>query len=80
MLAAGLSVCVSRVFAQSVTLGEMSASLTQSFESLERLIGSGASLAGLGFSVGAIMKFKQHKDNRDGSFPLNTPIIFYSPF
>lgn len=62
-----------KVFAQSVTLGEMSASLTQSFESLERLIGSGASLAGLGFSVGAIMKFKQHKDNPT-RIPLGTPI------
>jgi intracellular multiplication protein IcmD len=33
----------------------------------------GSYLAGLGFSIGAVMKFKQHKDN-PAQIPIGTPI------
>lgn len=55
------------------TLGAMASSITNSFESVTRLITAGSYLAGLGFSIGAIMKFKQHKDNPT-QIPIGTPI------
>lgn len=61
------------VFASSMTLGGMASSITGSFESLTKLITAGSYLAGLGFSIGAIMKFKQHKDNPT-QIPVGTPI------
>ncbi|MCW8416859.1 type IV secretion protein IcmD [Fluoribacter dumoffii] len=56
-----------------VSLGEMASSITNSFASLAKLITAGAYLGGLGFSIGAIMKFKQHKDNPT-QIPIGTPI------
>ena len=40
---------------------------------LAQLITAGSYVAGLGFAVGAIVKFKQHKDNPTQS-PISTPI------
>lgn len=54
-------------------LGKMASTITSSFTSLTRLITAGSYLAGLGFSIGAIMKFKQHKDNPT-QIPIGTPI------
>lgn len=59
--------------AGSLTIGGMASSITQSFTSLAKLITAGSYLAGLGFSIGAIMKFKQHKDNPT-QIPIGTPI------
>ena len=59
--------------AAGLTLGDMAASMTKSFENLAKLITAGSYLAGLGFSIGAIMKFKQHKDNPT-QIPIGTPI------
>ncbi|MCW8398201.1 type IV secretion protein IcmD [Legionella sp. PATHC038] len=56
-----------------VSLGQMASNITGSFTSLAKLITAGAYLAGLGFSIGAIMKFKQHKDNPT-QIPIGTPI------
>ncbi len=42
--------------------------------SLEQLITAGSYLAGFGFALGAIMKFKQHKDNPT-VVPIGTPIV-----
>ncbi|QMT60965.1 type IV secretion protein IcmD [Legionella sp. PC997] len=56
-----------------VSLGEMAETITGSFTNLAKLITAGAYLAGLGFSIGAIMKFKQHKDNPT-QIPIGTPI------
>ena len=61
------------LLATSMTLGGMASSITQSFTSLTKLITAGSYLAGLGFSIGAIMKFKQHKDNPT-NIPVGTPI------
>jgi intracellular multiplication protein IcmD len=57
----------------SLTLGGMASTITGSFEQLTKLITSASYLAGLGFSIGAIMKFKQHKDNPT-QIPIGTPI------
>lgn len=46
-----------------LTVGGMASLITSSFGSLTKLITAGSYLAGLGFAIGAIMKFKQHKDN-----------------
>jgi intracellular multiplication protein IcmD len=51
----------------------MASSITSSFTSLTKLITAGSYLAGLGFSIGAVMKFKQHKDNPT-QVPIGTPI------
>ena len=47
----------------SLTLGTMATTITSSFKQVAKLITAGAYLGGLAFSVSAIMKFKQHKDN-----------------
>lgn len=60
-------------FATGDTIGTMASSITATFGSLTKLITAGSYLAGLGFSVGAIMKFKQHKDNPT-QIPIGTPI------
>ena len=60
-----------RVLASS--LGSMATSITQTFTSVAKLITAGSYLAGLGFAIGAIMKFKQHKDNPT-QIPIGTPI------
>ena len=57
----------------SLTLGLMASKITGSFTQLTKLITAGSYLAGLGFSIGAIMKFKQHKDNPT-QIPIGTPI------
>jgi intracellular multiplication protein IcmD len=59
--------------ASSLSLGGMSSSITSSFTSMTKLITAGSYLAGLAFSIGAIIKFKQHKDNPQ-STPIGNPI------
>jgi intracellular multiplication protein IcmD len=65
-------IITSTVFAAD-NLGNMANTITGSFKSLTKLITAGSYLAGLGFSIGAIMKFKQHKDNPT-QIPIGTPI------
>lgn len=55
------------------TLGDMAAHITDSFESMGKLITAGSYVAGLGFAVGAILKFKAHKDN-PAQEPIGKPI------
>ena len=57
----------------SLTIGDVASLITQSFTQLAKLITAGSYLAGLGFSIGAIMKFRQHKDNPT-QIPVGTPI------
>jgi intracellular multiplication protein IcmD len=59
------------VAAQS--LGDMASSIYGTFTNVTQLITAGSYLAGLAFSIGAIMKFKQHKDNPT-QIPIGTPI------
>lgn len=71
--ALGLICVAGMASAGNLTLGGMASSITSSFTSLTQLITAGSYLAGLGFSIGAIMKFKQHKDNPT-QIPIGTPI------
>lgn len=64
---------VSQEAAASMDIGKMASTITGSFTNLTKLITAGSYLAGLGFSIGAIMKFKQHKDNPT-QIPIGTPI------
>ncbi len=57
----------------SDTIGTIAARITQSFTSLGQLILAIAFVGGLGFTMAAIFKFKQHKDNPT-QIPLGTPI------
>lgn len=66
------------VFAATATheagsIGEVAARISKSFAALGSLIAGASYLAGMGFSIGAIMKFKQHKDNPT-QIPIGTPI------
>lgn len=55
------------------TLGSVATNVRSDFGNLTKLITAGSYLAGLGFSIGAVMKFKQHKDNPT-QIPIGTPI------
>lgn len=69
-----LMIITGAVFADtSMTIGDVASQVTGSFAQLGRLITAGSYLAGLGFSIGAIMKFKQHKDNPT-QITIGTPI------
>lgn len=54
-------------------LGKVAEKITGTFENVAKLITAGSYIAGLGFSIGAIMKFKQHKDNPT-QITIGTPI------
>ena len=57
----------------SITIGEVAETITSSFTNLTKIITAGSYLAGLAFSIGAILKFKQHKDNPTQT-PIGTPL------
>lgn len=57
----------------AISLGTMSQNVYNTFGQVTQLITAASYLAGLGFSIGAIMKFKQHKDNPT-QIPIGTPI------
>lgn len=69
----GLLMFAGAAAATGMTIGGMASSITGSFTSLAKLITAGSYLAGLAFSIGAILKFKQHKDNPT-QIPIGTPI------
>jgi intracellular multiplication protein IcmD len=66
-----------RVYAESPTstgdLGTVATSITATFDSLAQLITAGSYIAGLGFAISAILKFKAHKDNPQ-QVTVGTPI------
>ena len=59
--------------ATSLNVGQMASSIYGTFTNLAKLVTAGSYLTGLGFSIGAIMKFKQHKDSPN-QVPIGTPI------
>lgn len=61
------------LFAGDKSLGDSAKLITESMEPLAKLITGGCYVGGLGFMVGAIMKFKQHKDNPT-QVTIGTPI------
>lgn len=54
-------------------IGGVAENITNSFGALVKLITAGAFVAGFGFVLGAIFKFKAHKDNPT-QIPIGTPI------
>jgi intracellular multiplication protein IcmD len=54
-------------------IGSVAKQVTGTFGALAKLITAAAYVAGLGFAVGAVLKFKQHKDNPT-QIPIGTPI------
>ncbi len=54
-------------------LGGIAQTITSNFGDLAKLITAGSYIAGMGFAVGAILKFKAHKDNPT-QIPIGTPI------
>ena len=69
----GLLIFSGVVAAASTTMGGMASDVTKSFSDITHLITGGSYLAGLAFSIAAIMKFKQHKDNPT-QIPIGTPV------
>ncbi|CDZ76924.1 hypothetical protein BN59_01203 [Legionella massiliensis] len=75
LLAWGLSFILAVIAGEvmATSLGNMASSITSSIGSISKLITAGSYVAGLGFSLGAIMKFKAHKDNPT-QIPIGTPL------
>lgn len=55
------------------TLGSIATTITGSFYGLAKLITAGAYIAGVGFALTALLKFKAHKDNPQ-QIPIGTPV------
>ncbi|OGT50640.1 MAG: hypothetical protein A3F17_04705 [Gammaproteobacteria bacterium RIFCSPHIGHO2_12_FULL_41_15] len=64
---------ISAYAAQVNTIGDMAALITQSFGNIAKLISALSYVGGIGFALGSVMKFKQHKDNPT-QIPVGTPI------
>jgi intracellular multiplication protein IcmD len=64
---------INPVMADDATLGSIATTITQSFSGLSKLITAGAFLAGIGFAMAAILKFKAHRDNAQ-QVPIGAPI------
>lgn len=63
-----------RAYAEnSADLGTVAETITDTFDSLAMLITAGSYIAGLGFAISAILKFKAHKDNPQ-QVTVGTPI------
>lgn len=60
-------------FAGGENIGTIATRITESFEGIGQLILAIAFVAGIGFVMASIFKFKQHKDNPT-QIPLGTPI------
>ena len=54
-------------------IGTVASTVTATFGSVTKLITATAYVTGLGFSIGAMLKFKQHKDNPT-QIPIGTPV------
>lgn len=63
----------SGALADSGGIGAIATNITGSFKALGQLVLAIAFLAGIGFVMAAIFKFKQHKDNPT-QIPLGTPV------
>ena len=74
LLIIGACFYAGHAFAQDTgTIGGIAEQVTQSFQSIGKLMIAVAYLAGFGFVIAAIFKFKQHKDNPT-QIPMGTPI------
>lgn len=62
-------------FAAPSGIGAVAGSVTGNLGNIARLITAAAYVAGMGFAVGAIVKFKAAKDMPQQN-PIGTPIVF----
>lgn len=60
-------------YAAAQDIGTIATTITQSFAGVAKLITAGAYIAGVGFALTSILKFKAHKDNPT-QIPIGTPI------
>ncbi|HEU5282025.1 MAG TPA: type IV secretion protein IcmD [Gammaproteobacteria bacterium] len=60
-------------FAAVSGVGSVAATLTGNLANVARLITAASYVAGMAFAVGAVVKFKAHKDNPT-QIPIGTPI------
>ena len=69
-----VGLCIGSGYAEGVTdIGGVAQTVTSNVENLAKLITAAAYVAGMGFAVGAILKFKAHRDNPT-QIPVGTPI------
>lgn len=54
-------------------IGAVASRVTTSFGKVAQLITATSYIAGLGFAIGSVLKFKQHKDNPT-QIPVGTPV------
>ena len=59
--------------ASGIGIGGVAAKVTSNVASIAKLITAASYVAGMAFAVGAIVKFKAHKDNPT-QIPIGTPI------
>ena len=59
--------------AAALNVGDMASNVYKNFAQLTKLIIGGSYLAGIGFAVGAVMKFKAHKD-QPTQITVGTPV------
>lgn len=72
----GLCFIATAVFADAPSTGgisDVANTVTSNLDGVAKLITACSYVAGLGFAVGAILKFKAHKDNPQ-QIPVGTPI------
>jgi intracellular multiplication protein IcmD len=55
-------------------IGEIATNITGNLKAVAKLVTAGSYVGGMAFAVGAVAKFKQHKDNPT-QIPLSTPIV-----
>ena len=58
----------------SETLGDVAGNVTQSLGNVAKLIVAGSYVAGIGFALMGLLKFKAHKDQPQ-QVPLSQPIV-----
>ncbi len=77
LIASALFALGTEVWAASTSgsgIGVIAANVTSNLSNVAKLITAGSYVAGMAFAVGAIAKFKQHKENAQQT-PLSTPIV-----
>jgi intracellular multiplication protein IcmD len=55
------------------SIGSIATTIVGSFSGIAKLVTAGSYIAGMGFALSSILKFKQHKDNPT-QIPIGTPI------
>lgn len=71
-----LCLCVGTVFAAATSgIAQVAQNVTQNLSNIAKLITAGAYVAGFGFAVAAILKFKAHKDNPT-QINLSVPVAY----